>query len=51
VTLAGESPGARNVCALMGTPAADGLYARAMVFSGGAHGAHARRSGDVRQRR
>jgi para-nitrobenzyl esterase len=40
VTLAGESSGARNVCALMGTPAADGLYARAMVFSGGAHTVH-----------
>ena len=40
VTLAGESSGARNVCALMGLPAADGLYARAMVFSGGAQTVH-----------
>lgn len=40
VTLAGESSGARNVCALLGLPAADGLYARAMVFSGGAQTVH-----------
>jgi len=40
VTLAGESSGARNVCALMGLPAADRLYARAMVFSGGAQTVH-----------
>lgn len=36
VTVAGESAGGKNVGTLLGLPAADGLYARAMVFSGGA---------------
>lgn len=35
VTIAGESAGGKNVVTLMATPAADGLYHRAMVFSGG----------------
>lgn len=36
VTIAGESAGGKNVGTLLGLPAADGLYARAMIFSGGA---------------
>lgn len=35
VTLMGESAGGKNVVTLMATPAADGLYARAIVCSGG----------------
>jgi para-nitrobenzyl esterase len=35
VTIAGESAGGKNVGTLMGMPAADGLYARAAIFSGG----------------
>lgn len=35
ITIAGESAGGKNVAALMGMPAADGLYARAAIYSGG----------------
>ncbi|MEG3177640.1 carboxylesterase family protein [Sphingomonas sp. RB3P16] len=40
VTLAGESAGGKNVGTLMGMPAADGLYARTALFSGGAQTVH-----------
>jgi len=35
VTIFGESAGAVSVCALLGAPAADGLYHRAIIQSGG----------------
>ena len=35
VTLVGESSGAITACAILGAPSADGLYARAMLESGG----------------
>jgi para-nitrobenzyl esterase len=37
VTVFGESAGAFSVCALLATPAASGLFRRAIVQSGGAH--------------
>ena len=37
VTIFGESAGGFSVAALMGTPAAAGLFRRAVVQSGGAH--------------
>jgi para-nitrobenzyl esterase len=37
VTIFGESAGAFSVAALLGTPAANGLFRRAIVQSGGAH--------------
>jgi len=40
VTLAGESAGGKNVGSLMGAPGADGLYAQAAMFSGGAQTVH-----------
>jgi para-nitrobenzyl esterase len=40
VTIAGESAGGKNVGSLMGVPAADGLYAQAAMFSGGAQTVH-----------
>jgi len=40
VTVAGESAGGKNVGSLMGVPAADGLYAQAAMFSGGAQTVH-----------
>lgn len=40
VTIAGESAGGKNVGSLMGAPSADGLYAQAAMFSGGAQTVH-----------
>lgn len=40
VTVAGESAGGKNVGSLMGAPGADGLYAQAAMFSGGAQTVH-----------
>ncbi len=40
VTIAGESAGGKNVGTLMGMPMADGLYARAAIFSGGGQTVH-----------
>lgn len=40
VTLAGESAGAKNVCALMAIPRARGLFSQAVVESGGGHTVH-----------
>jgi len=40
VTLAGESAGGKNVCSLLATPAAAGLFRAAIVESGGAQTAH-----------
>lgn len=42
VTIAGESAGGKNVGTLIGMPMADGLYARAALFSGGAQTVHNR---------
>lgn len=40
ITVAGESAGGKNVGSLIGMPAADGLYARAAIFSGGGQTVH-----------
>lgn len=40
VTIAGNSAGGKNVCALMSASRAQGLFARAAVFSGGAQTVH-----------
>lgn len=40
ITIGGGSAGAKNVATLMGTPSADGLYAQAALFSGGAQTVH-----------
>lgn len=40
VTIAGQSAGAKNVAALMASPKAKGLFARAIMQSGGGHTAH-----------
>lgn len=42
VTIAGESAGGKNVGSLLGTPAADGLYAQAILFSGGGETVYSR---------
>jgi para-nitrobenzyl esterase len=40
VTIAGRSAGGKNVGTLLGMPMADGLYARAAIFSGGGQTVH-----------
>jgi para-nitrobenzyl esterase len=42
VTIAGRSAGGKNVGTLIGMPMADGLYARAALFSSGAQTVHNR---------
>lgn len=41
VTLGGESAGAKNCAALLGVPAAQGLFHQVVSLSGGAHALHA----------
>lgn len=44
VTISGHSAGAKDVAALMGAPSAQGLFARAVMLSGGGQTIHTRES-------
>ncbi len=47
ITIGGESAGAKDVAAVMGAPSARGLFARAIMESGGGQTVHTRESGAI----